>query len=189
MDAQKKALLAEAGFEVTSTAEFLGLSRSEELLIEAQVVLTELLRQARRSAGWTQAQLAERLNTKQQVVARLEAGLGKVSLDAVLRALLECGLSLETIGDSIARAGHELQEERLMSSITESMLGIDLEAAAQSRDEAVAAKVPMSLIRGNGVWKPAREAAASSRRIWATRSAQAVWGRDAVGYADLQATG
>lgn len=50
------------------------------------------LRQAR---GWTQAQLAEALNTKQSVVARLESGAHRPSLSTLEKICQALGARLE----------------------------------------------------------------------------------------------
>jgi transcriptional regulator with XRE-family HTH domain len=53
-----------------------------------------MIREARRRAGLTQKELAERLGTTQSAVARMEAGRTEPSFDRVLRAVRACGLEL-----------------------------------------------------------------------------------------------
>jgi len=55
----------------------------------------DLIREARRRAGLTQAELAARAGTAQPAVARWESGSTAVSLDDVLRLIRLCGLDLE----------------------------------------------------------------------------------------------
>jgi transcriptional regulator with XRE-family HTH domain len=55
----------------------------------------DLIREARRRAGITQAALAERAGTAQPAIARWESGRTAVSLDDVLRLVRLCGLELE----------------------------------------------------------------------------------------------
>ena len=55
----------------------------------------DLIREARRRAGLTQAGLAERAGTAQPAIARWESGRTAVSLDDVLRLVRLCGLDLE----------------------------------------------------------------------------------------------
>jgi transcriptional regulator with XRE-family HTH domain len=50
-----------------------------------------LIREARRRAWLTQAQLAERLGTKQPVVARWETGERSPTLETVTKAIRACG--------------------------------------------------------------------------------------------------
>jgi transcriptional regulator with XRE-family HTH domain len=55
----------------------------------------DLIREARRRAGLTQAELADRAGTAQPAIARWESGRTAVSLDDVLRLVRLCGLDLE----------------------------------------------------------------------------------------------
>jgi transcriptional regulator with XRE-family HTH domain len=54
-----------------------------------------LIREARRRAGLTQAELAARAGTFQPAVARWESGSTAVSLDDVIRLIRLCALDLE----------------------------------------------------------------------------------------------
>ncbi|MGH2702132.1 MAG: helix-turn-helix domain-containing protein [Actinomycetota bacterium] len=53
-----------------------------------------LIKEARKRAGLSQRQLAERLATSQSVVARWENGSRSPTLETVARALRACGLEL-----------------------------------------------------------------------------------------------
>jgi transcriptional regulator with XRE-family HTH domain len=55
----------------------------------------DLIREARRRAGLTQAQLAARAGTAQPAITRWESGRTAVSLDDVARLVRLCGLDLE----------------------------------------------------------------------------------------------
>jgi transcriptional regulator with XRE-family HTH domain len=55
----------------------------------------QLIREARRRAGLTQAELAALADTAQPAIARWESGRTAVSLDDVLRLVRLCGLDLE----------------------------------------------------------------------------------------------
>ena len=55
----------------------------------------QLIREARRRAGLTQAELADLADTAQPAIARWESGRTAVSLDDVLRLVHLCGLDLE----------------------------------------------------------------------------------------------
>jgi transcriptional regulator with XRE-family HTH domain len=55
----------------------------------------DLIREARRRAGLTQAELADRAGTAQPAIARLESGRTAVSLDDVVRLVRLCGLNVE----------------------------------------------------------------------------------------------
>ncbi|MGH2730786.1 MAG: helix-turn-helix domain-containing protein [Actinomycetota bacterium] len=54
-----------------------------------------LIREARRRAGLSQARLAERLGTKQPVVARWETGERSPTLETVTKAVRACGFDLD----------------------------------------------------------------------------------------------
>jgi transcriptional regulator with XRE-family HTH domain len=56
----------------------------------------ELIREARRRAGLSQRELAQRLHTAQSVVARWEAGTTSPSFETVVRAVRACGFELDT---------------------------------------------------------------------------------------------
>lgn len=53
-----------------------------------------LIREARRRAGLTQAELAERLDTTQSAIARIERGGTEPSYERVVDALRACGFDL-----------------------------------------------------------------------------------------------
>ena len=53
-----------------------------------------LIREARRRAGLTQAELAERIGTTQSAVARLERGRSAPSAERLARIVRACGLEL-----------------------------------------------------------------------------------------------
>jgi transcriptional regulator with XRE-family HTH domain len=55
----------------------------------------DLVREARRRAGLTQAELAAKADTTQSAIARLEAGRTNPSFDLVLRLLKLCGFRLD----------------------------------------------------------------------------------------------
>src|SRR3954451_23646261 len=54
----------------------------------------ELVREARKRAGLTQKQLADRASTTQSAIARLESGRTSPSLEQVERLLRLCGFQL-----------------------------------------------------------------------------------------------
>lgn len=78
-----------------------------------------LIREARRRAGLTQAELAARVGTTQSAIARLENGVGDPSL-ARLTALIEaCGLELQVRLVPIDTAERSLLETTLASTPVE----------------------------------------------------------------------
>jgi transcriptional regulator with XRE-family HTH domain len=57
----------------------------------------DLVREARRRAGLSQRQLAERAGTTQSAIARIETGRSTPSFDTVLRLVRLCGLDLDVM--------------------------------------------------------------------------------------------
>jgi transcriptional regulator with XRE-family HTH domain len=57
----------------------------------------DLVREARRRAGLSQRELAERAGTTQSAIARLETGRSTPSFDSVLRFVRLCGLDLDVM--------------------------------------------------------------------------------------------
>lgn len=55
----------------------------------------DLVREARRRAGLSQRELAERAGTAQSAIARLESGRTSPSFDTVLRMVRLCGYRLD----------------------------------------------------------------------------------------------
>jgi transcriptional regulator with XRE-family HTH domain len=59
----------------------------------------DLVREARRRAGLTQTDLADRAGTTQSAIARLESGRTNPSFDLVLRLVKLCGFRLDVLLD------------------------------------------------------------------------------------------
>lgn len=57
----------------------------------------DFVREARKRAGLTQRELAERASTTQSAIARIETGRSTPSYDAVLRLVRLCGLDLDVM--------------------------------------------------------------------------------------------
>lgn len=89
----KKAKLEAAGWVVGSVKEFLGLSEADAVLIEMKLALSHSLRDRRKKQGLSQVQLAERLQSSQSRVAKMEAGDPSVSMDLLVSSLLQLGTS------------------------------------------------------------------------------------------------
>jgi hypothetical protein len=102
MKAQKKAGLRKAGFRVGSAAEFLGLSAEEDALVAIKLGLVDGVRALRLERKLTQAGLARLLGSSQSRVAKLEAGDASVSIDLLMRALLQLGSNRRQIAAMIA---------------------------------------------------------------------------------------
>jgi DNA-binding XRE family transcriptional regulator len=93
MRASKRGKLAECGWKVGDTAEFLGLSVEEEALINLRLKLAEGLKDRRVRKRLTQIELAKAVNSSQSRVAKMEAGDPTVSIDLLVRSLIALGAS------------------------------------------------------------------------------------------------
>jgi transcriptional regulator with XRE-family HTH domain len=77
----------------------------------------DLIREARRRAGLTQAELAQRAGTSQPGIARWESGRTAVSLDDVLRLVQLCGFNLEVM--LLPRDESDMAQAARLASLTD----------------------------------------------------------------------
>jgi DNA-binding XRE family transcriptional regulator len=103
----KKAKLEAAGWVVGSVKEFLGLSEADAVLIEMKLALSQSLRDRRKKQGLSQVQLAERLQSSQSRVAKMEAGDPSVSMDLLVSSLLQLGASSADLANAILQGGEK----------------------------------------------------------------------------------
>jgi DNA-binding XRE family transcriptional regulator len=103
----KKARLEAAGWSVGSVKEFLGLSEAAAVLIEMKLSLSQSLRDRRKKQGLSQVQLAERLQSSQSRVAKMEAGDPSVSMDLLVSSLLQLGVSSADLANAILQGGEK----------------------------------------------------------------------------------
>ena len=105
MRKSKRARLEAAGWVVGSVKEFLGLSEADAVFIEMKLALSQSLRDRRKKQGLSQVQLAERLQSSQSRVAKMEAGDPSVSMDLLVSSLLQLGASSADLAKAIRRRG------------------------------------------------------------------------------------
>ena len=91
MTEAKKKILAENGYRITDSAEWLGLSREESQLIDMRVALARELERVRKAKGMTQAELAKRIGTKQSGVARMINTPEASTMDNLVKSLIALG--------------------------------------------------------------------------------------------------
>ena len=103
MKKSKKTKLEAAGWRVGSAAEFLDLTKEEASLIEMKIGLADSIRKRRQARKLTQAQLAKRLGSSQSRVAKMEIADPSVSMDLLVRALLELGATRSQVAKAIAK--------------------------------------------------------------------------------------
>ena len=97
----KRRKLAGAGWKVGSAADFLGLTVEEAALVEIRLGLSNALRAWRTRKGLTQGELAQRLGSSQSRVAKMESGDASVSVDLLVRSLLQLGAKPKDIARAI----------------------------------------------------------------------------------------
>jgi DNA-binding XRE family transcriptional regulator len=103
MTKTKKRVLEAAGWRVGTTADFLGLSKEEAALIEMKLGLATTLRQRRVARKLTQTQLAKRLGSSQSRVAKMEAADPSVSIDLLVRTLLDLGATRAQVANAMTK--------------------------------------------------------------------------------------
>ena len=103
MKEAKRARLEKAGWKVGTAAEFLGLTREEEELVELRASLARELRRRREAAHLTQVECAKKLRSSQSRVAKMEAAEDSVSLDLIIRSLLALGATRMDVARAIKR--------------------------------------------------------------------------------------
>lgn len=101
----KRAKLEAAGWAVGSVQEFLDLSDADAALIDMKLALSRSLRDRRNKQGLSQVQLAERLQSSQSRVAKMEAGDPSVSMDLLVSSLLLLGASSSDLANTIRGEG------------------------------------------------------------------------------------
>lgn len=104
MKTSKRKKLRAAGWKISSTREFLGLSDEEAAFVELKLTLSASLKECRKSQGLSQSELAKRLRSSQSRVAKMEASDPAVSVDLLIRALLAAGAKRKDIARAIAKS-------------------------------------------------------------------------------------
>ena len=98
MDAARKKRLEAKGWKTGSVQELLGLSDEDMAVIELKLQLSKAVVERRRKEELSQAELAKRMGSSQSRIAKLEAGDPTVSIDLLVRALVQLGLGPKDIG-------------------------------------------------------------------------------------------
>jgi len=101
MKRSKQARVKRAGWVVSDASEFLGLTEEEARFVELKLALAAGVRRFRERRGLTQAALAKQLGSSQSRVAKMEAGEASVSMDMMIRSLLQVGAKTADIATMI----------------------------------------------------------------------------------------
>lgn len=102
MDPIKRQKLEAAGWKVGTVAEFLQLTPEEEAIVEIRVALSKAMKKLRQQEQMSQQKLAEKTNSSQSRVAKMEAADRSVSIDLLIKSLLSLGATREDIAAAIS---------------------------------------------------------------------------------------
>ena len=102
MQTNKRKKLAEAGWQVGDTSDFLGLTPEEQAYIELRLKLADGLKARRSQSKLTQVEVAASLGSSQSRVAKMEAADPSVSVDLLVRSLIALGADNQDIAKIIA---------------------------------------------------------------------------------------
>lgn len=97
MQAHKQRRLEAKGWKAADARDFLNLTPQEEAYIELRLTLAAGLKAHRIKRNVTQDKLAKALGSSQSRVAKMEAGDPTVSMDLIVKALLEPGVHSESL--------------------------------------------------------------------------------------------
>jgi DNA-binding XRE family transcriptional regulator len=101
MREHKQRRLEAKGWKISDARDFLNLTAQEEVYIELRLTLAAGLKARRIEQHVTQIELATALGSSQSRVAKMEAGDPTVSIDLIVRALLQLGVSLRELAKII----------------------------------------------------------------------------------------
>jgi len=97
MDTKKLKKIKDAGYEVTDSAQWLGLSAPEQEVVNIRVKLAMEVERQRKEQNVTQSTLAKRMNTQQSGVARMIRNPETATIDSLIKTLLVLGASSRKI--------------------------------------------------------------------------------------------
>ena len=103
MDAQKRQRLEEAGWQVGSVAEFLELSPSESEMVELKLALSRKFKSLRKSQKLSQQAVADKMQSSQSRVAKIESGDSSVTIDSMMRGLFSMGATRQDIAKALIK--------------------------------------------------------------------------------------
>ena len=91
MDKAEREALEAAGYQIGGFGDFLGLTPEERKLVELRLRVGRMTRQRRQEQHLTQKQVAQRIQSSQSRVAKIEAAASDVSLDLMFSGLFAVG--------------------------------------------------------------------------------------------------
>ena len=97
MDAKKRKQLEDAGYKITDSAEWLGLTPQEQAIVNMRVNFALEIERVRKASNITQQELAEKIGTRQSGVARMLNNPASATIDSLIKTLLALGTSPKRI--------------------------------------------------------------------------------------------
>jgi DNA-binding XRE family transcriptional regulator len=98
----KRKKLEKAGWKVGTVDDFLGLSPEESAYIDMKLALSRSLKERRIKKRLSQVAFAEKIDSSQSRVAKMEAGDPSVSIDLLMKSLLALGASKKEVAKVIS---------------------------------------------------------------------------------------
>ena len=86
-----------AGYQITDSAGWLGLTPQEETIVIMRVNLALEIERVRKAANMTQQALADKIGTRQSGVARMLNNPTTATIDSLIKTLLALGASPKRI--------------------------------------------------------------------------------------------
>ena len=102
MKVSKRKKLEKAGWKAGTVDDFLGLSPEESAYIDMKLALSRSLKEKRVKKRLSQVAFAEKIDSSQSRVAKMEAGDPSVSIDLLMKSLLALGASKKEVAKVIS---------------------------------------------------------------------------------------
>ena len=112
MDDRKRKRLEAAGWQVGTAADFLELSSAESEMIELKLALSRKFKDFRERQNLSQKALAEKMQSSQSRVAKIEAGDSSITIDLMVRGLLTMGATRPEIAEAMLSADNKERKSR-----------------------------------------------------------------------------
>ena len=103
MKQAKRNKLEAKGWKVASAADFLQLTPEEQAFIEMKLSLSATLKALRQAKGMSQVEFAKQIDSSQSRVAKMEAADSSVSIDLIIKSLLNLGASQKDLAKAITQ--------------------------------------------------------------------------------------
>lgn len=97
MDTKKRGKLLAAGYQVTDSLDWLGLTPQERAIVGMRVNLALEIERIRKEKKLTQEAIAKRIGTKQSGVARMLRCPASATIDGLVKTLLALGATPKRI--------------------------------------------------------------------------------------------